>query len=378
MSTKFVFISNMAAPYQVKFCYSLQKYFNTEFWFYVRREFDRPKWWEIPLGDKCKVMKLSNKVPVMGYFSLGVFYDLVRFNPNIIMLGGFMKYHLLLLKIAKLLNKKVIIMSEPIRYNLGNENSKSAELMTRKNSPKKVKAARKLFDGADLYLGMGDVAARQFVEEFGFPEEKVDTGIYPLDIEGYFEHPPRNKRKGDPIRILFGNRLIDRYQPLFMLEVFEKLSSKHPNLELVMNSDGPLKEACVSFIKEKQLKNVSFLDQITSWNEMHLIYKDSDILVLPATYSNGNGTIFEAMASGMGVVISNQINHMEKYAVDGENCFIRDLNVDDFVQSLETYIQNPEIIDVHGKLGRELVTSEKNESLARDYYELFKKHGLVK
>jgi len=90
---KFAFISNMASPYQVKLCYSLQKYFDTEFWFYVRREANRPKWWEIPLGDKCKILKLSGLAPKIGYFSFGIFYDLLRFKPDIIWLGGFMKWH---------------------------------------------------------------------------------------------------------------------------------------------------------------------------------------------------------------------------------------------------------------------------------------------
>lgn len=53
---KYLFISNMASPYQIKFCDALQTYFNAEFWFYVRREDHRPSWWEIDLGDNCKII----------------------------------------------------------------------------------------------------------------------------------------------------------------------------------------------------------------------------------------------------------------------------------------------------------------------------------
>lgn len=376
MSSKFVFISNMAAPYQVKFCEALQEHIETEFWFYVRLEPDRPKWWEIPLGENCKIMKYSGNYPGIGYFSLGLYYELLKVNPSVIMLGGFMKNHILLLKLAKLLNKKVIIMSEPIRY-VEKETSKSSKLRTKENSSKELKLARKLFDGADLYLGMGKTAAKQFVEEFEFPKEKVASILYPIDIEEYFNHPLRERRKEDPMRLLFANRLIDRYQPLFALKVFETLSLKYPNIELHMNSEGPLKEECLKFIKEKQLQNVHFLDEIKSWNDMNLVYKNADVIILPATYSNGNLSLFEALASGMGAVISDRVNHMEKHMIDGENCFRRELDEQQFVAAIEEYIEKPQLLMEHGKISRQLVDQLRNENLAKSYYELFRKHDLV-
>lgn len=373
---KYVFISNMASPYQVKFCYSLQEYFDAEFWFYEHIGETRPEWWKISLGDKCKIMKGSGKLPKVGYFSFGLFFDLMRFKPDIIVLGGFMKWHLLILKLAKLFNKKVVVMSEPRRY-VNHDDEQSNALMSKENSTKKIKLVRRLFGDVDLYLGMGDVAAKQFIEEFQFPKEKVAWTVYPQDIEEYYNHPLRQKKKEDSFRLLFANRLVDRYQPLFVLEVVEKLVSRYPNLELYMNSEGPLKAACISFIKSRQLKNVHFLDKIDSWNNMHLVYKNADILILPATYSNGNGTIIEARASGMGVVISNKINNIDKHSVHGENCFICDLQVDEFVDSVKNYIENPELLISHGKLSRKLVEYRKNENTAKMYNDLFHEYGLL-
>lgn len=378
MKKKLVFISNMASPYQVKFCYALQEYFDAEFWFYVRREKNRPKWWEIPLGHKCKIMKLSGRIPKIGYFSFGLFAELMRFKPDIILLGGFMKWHGLVLKLVKLFKKdtKVAIMSEPLRFVRGDRNT-SSSLMTKENSEKKLKIMRRIFGSADLYCGMGPTATKQFIEEIGFPENKVDTLRYPQDIEEYFNHPLREKRKDDKFRILFANRLIDRYQPLFALEVLERVQSEYPNVEMVMNNDGPLKDACVGYIEKKGLKNVRFLDSIDSWNNMHLIYKDSDILILPATYSNGNGSVAEARASGMGIVVSNKINHLEMHSVNGENCFICELSVEDFTNAVLTYIRNPEILVPHGLLSREKVEGRRNKYTVEMYYEVFKNHGFV-
>jgi len=365
----------MAAPYQVKFCYALQKHYDAEFWFYVRRESDRPKWWEIPLGDKCKVMKWSGVFPRIGYYSFGVFFELLRFRPHIIMLGGFMKWHWIILKIAKLFNKKVIIMTEPIRY-VSSDSDTSQVLMSKENAPKSLEKIKSAFKAADLFVGMGSVAKEQLRKEFEFNEEKVTSIQYPQDIEAYFNHPLRQEKQKQDYTILFANRLIDRYQPIFALEVFKRLKEKYPNIKLLMNNDGPLKGQCLSYIGYNELKDVEFLQEIDSWNNMHEVYKKADILILPATYSNGNMSIIEAAASGMGIVISNQINHVDKFARNGENCYICDLNIESFVDAIENYIEKPSIFAEYGCEVRKLVEGLKNENVAMKYVEMFERHGV--
>lgn len=373
---KYLFISNMASPYQVKFCYSLQEYFDAEFWFYKHIDETRPDWWKIPLGHKCKIMKASGKLPKLGYFSFGLLLDMLRFKPDIVVLGGFMKWHVLVLYFAKLLGSKVAVMSEPLRYVI-NDDQGSTDLITKENSSRKINLMKKLFKKIDLYIGMGEVAKKQFLEEFDFPKDKVTSLPYPQDIEEYYNHPLRDKKFGEPITLLFANRLVERYQPLLTLEVFRRLSLKYSNVKMLMNAEGSQKEQCVEFIEKNNLTNVEFLDKIDSWNNMHLIYKQSDILILPCVYSNGNGTIIEARASGMGIVISNQINNIERHSKNGENCFICDLNVDEFEKAVSKYIDNPELLIDHGRLSRKLVEFRRNDYTAKQYFEIFKEYGLV-
>ncbi|MFL2105207.1 glycosyltransferase family 4 protein [Desemzia sp. FAM 23991] len=376
MKKKYLFISNMASPYQVKFCYSLQKYFDAEFWFYEQVNETRPKWWKIPLGKKCKVMKASGQLPKIGYFSFGLFIDLFRFKPDIVILGGFLQWNVLVFNLLKILGIKVAIMSEPLRY-VTHDDEKSTELISKKNSPRNIKLIKKLFNKADLYIGMGAIAKKQLIEEFEFPEDKVVNLSYPQDIEDYYSHPLREKKKGDTITLLFANRLVERYQPLMALEVFRNISKKYPHVKMLMNAEGALKKECIKFIEKNNLENVEFLDKIDSWNKMPLIYKKSDILILPCVYSNGNGTIIEARASGMGLVLSNQINNIQRHSKHEENCFICELNVDDFVNAVSMYIENVELLKKHGILSRKLVEYRRNDNTAQEYFETFKEYGLV-
>lgn len=366
----------MASPYQVKFCYSLQKYFDAEFWFYQYIDKTRPEWWKIPLGEKCKIMKASSQLPNGSYFSLGLFIEMLRFKPDFVILGGFGKWHIIVSKFAKIIGAKVAIMSEPLRY-VDDDDQATTKLLNRENSKSKLNSLRKSYKNVDLYIAMGETAEKQFIEEIQLPKEKVINLSYPQDIEKYYEHSLRAKKIGDPITLLFANRLVERYQPIMALEVLKRLSLKYPNVKMLMNSEGAEKQACIDFINKNKMTNVQFLNKIDSWNNMHLIYENSDVLILPCVYSNGNGTIVEARASGMGIVISNQINNIEKHSVHNENCFICELNVEDFTNAVSKYIDNPEILISHGKLSRELVKYRRNDATAKTYFDALSQNGIV-
>lgn len=375
MKQKLVFISNIASPYQVKLCYALEEYFEAEFWFYEHLDSNRPDWWKIPLGDRCKVLPYSKRFPKLSYLSLGLIPELIRFKPDILLLGGFMPGHAVLTKLAKRLGMKVVIMSEPLRP-LQNDDDPSTLLMNRQDNPTKTKLLHWMFKDADLYFGMGTVAVEQFKSELRFDPEKVVHATYAQDIDAYFEHPLRHKEPGDTFKLLFANRLVERYQPLLVLEAYRNLSKRY-SLELYLNHSGQLLDACKAYIKTHQLEHVHFLDEIKAWDEMPRVYEQADILILPATYSNGNGTIIEARASGMGIVISNQINNVAHHSVSEENCYFCDVTVESIEASIEQYLKHPERLIKHGQLSRELVKFHRNDVTAKGYYDTLREKKLI-
>lgn len=376
MKQRLVFITNIAAPYQVKFCYALQEHFDTEFWFYDQLTARRPDWWKVPLGDRCKVLKSNYYAGPLNYVSLQVFQELARFKPDIILVAGFTPLHSLILKLAKRKGSKVVVLSEPIRDVSGEDNA-SDKLLEQANAKWKTRIIHAMFRDADLIFGMGQVARDQFVREFGFMDEKVVNAPYPIDIDAYFDHPLRVKRRGDRVRILFANRLIDRYKPLVALEAYRSLKRDYPNLSLALNRDGHLYEACRDYINEHDLKDVTFLDDIDAWDNMHLVYRDSDILVLPATYSNGNLTIIEACASGMGVIVSRQVDNVSRHLTEGENCFKCEPTAESLEASLRNYLKEPELLATHGALSKQNVEHRRNRATAATYRQLFTQANII-
>lgn len=345
---KLVFISSVAVPQQIKFCNALQDFFYAEFWFYESAGRTRGKFWEVDLGNHCRI--LDNVKMFLGtpfeerYWAPGLTKELNRFDPDIVMLGGFsVPSNYVAYRWARRMGKKTIAFTERSRTRAG---------LLRK-SGHVWRLLRWLYRDVDMVMVSAEDAVAQFRDEFGFGD-KVVAGRYAADLDAYFAHPLRQAKHA--YTFLFANRLTNIYNPIGALEIFAAVLSRHPGSRLLMNAAGELGPQCRARISELGLTDaVEFLTDIPSWNDLHTVYARSDILILPAHFSNGNFTILEAMASGMGIVISDQVLGIGKMIEDGRNGFNCPPTTTDFVDRIERYIRNPALLKEHAALNRRLV-----------------------
>lgn len=345
---KLVFISSVAVPAQVGFCEALQEYYDAKFWFYEHPERTRGAWWQVDLGKYCKVLERV-LFPTSGIFSerylpLGLTRELENFAPDIVMLGGFyIPGNYLAYRWARRNGKKTIVFTE---------RSRDASGVLRKRSLA-WRVQRWLYREVDLVMVSADDAVAQFRDEFGFGD-KVVAGRYAADLDAYFEHPLREAKQF--YTYLFANRMTEIYNPIGAIEIFSAVLARYPGSRLVMNAAGELGAQCRDRINELGISDaVEFLTNINSWCELHKVYARCDILIFPANFSNGNFTILEAMASGMGVVVSNRVLGIGKMVEDGKNGFNCEPTTEAFLNRIERYIQQPEMFRVHAEINRPLV-----------------------
>ena len=125
MKKSLVYISFVAAPHQIKSCDAMQEYFDAEYWFYDKLG-NRASWWETALCDKCKILKKVWFKKRAKYFTLSILKELKRFNPDIVMLGGFsVPANILAYQWAKKHKKKTIVFTERSRDKKGSLRKKS-------------------------------------------------------------------------------------------------------------------------------------------------------------------------------------------------------------------------------------------------------------
>lgn len=357
---KLLFLSSISAPYQVSFCNALQTYFDCKFWFYEPAARTRGKWWDVELGPNCEVLdsvlgactgKLEGR-----YWVPALTRKLADFDPDVLMLGGFsIPANYVAYRWAKRRRKPVVVVTERSRDRRGN--------LRKRNLAWRFLGW--LYRDADLVVVTADDILAQFRDEFRFGQ-KVVVGRYAADLEGYKDHQPREPKEA--YTYLFANRLIDIYNPLGALDIFAGIHAKYPDSKLLMNSAGELMPECRQKISEFGLElAVDFLTGINKWADLPTVYKRSDILLLPAKFSNGNFTILEAMASGMGVIVSDKVLGIGGYLRDGINGFVCEPTTEAFTDRVERYINQPKLFREHAELNRTLVEPFSAQGTARDF-----------
>ena len=345
---KLAFISSIAVPHQVGLCNALQYYVDARFYFYEQPDRTRGSFWRVDLGKHCNILDpvyYTKSGPLkVRYYAPDLVAELEAFNPDIIMLGGFsIPSNYLAYRWAQRKGKKTIVFTERSRDGSG---------VLRKRSLV-WRLQRWLYRNVDMVMVSADDAVAQFRDEFGFGN-KVVAGRYAADLDAYFEHPLRVAKPA--YTYLFANRMTEIYNPIGAIEIFAAVRSKYPGSRLVMNAAGELGEQCRARIAELGIGDaVEFLTNLKSWSELHKVYARCDILILPANFSNGNFTILEAMASGMGVVVSDRVLGIGKMVEDEKNGFNCEPTTEEFLNRIERYIQNPELFRVHAEINRPMV-----------------------
>lgn len=355
---KLLFLSSIAAPHQIKFCEALQTYFDAKFWFYESAVRTRGDLWQIELGAHCKILP-NVSFPTSGrfenrYWAHGLTHQLDQFNPDIVMLGGFsIPSNLVAYRWARRHGKKTIVFTERSRNSQG---------VLRKRSFS-WRALRWMYRDVDMVMVSADDAVAQFRDELGFGD-KVVAGRYASDLDDYFSHPMRETKPAHTY--LFANRMTEIYNPIGAIEIFAQVCSKYPGSKLVMNAAGELGDECRARIAKLGIGGaVEFLTHLKSWSELNHVYARCDILLLPANFSNGNFTILEAMASGMGLVVSDRVLGIGKMVEDGVNGFSCEPTTEAFVNRIERYIRQPELFKVHAVHNRPVVEPLSARGTAR-------------
>lgn len=356
---KVVCITNIAAPYQVKFCYALAEYFDTRFWFYETLNRQAASFWKMPLGERCAIIPGVRGTASGRYLTRAHLPWLDDFDPDVLMIGGLsIPANYLAYRWARRHGKKTILLTELSRAPDGRPRRRGAAWAMLSH----------LYAKLDAVFALTADAAVQFRDSFGFGDKVVDAR-YATDLDAYFAHPLRDPAQR--FTLLFANRLIHAYNPEEAIRIFADVIKVVPYARLHMNAAGDQRPLCEALVAQLQLTDyVSFLDHIQSWEELHEEYRQSDLLLFPALHATGNFTIYEAMASGMGLVISDRVLGNGAMVRTGENGFRLPLNRSAMMEAVLQYHHEPGLLAKHGGYNKEFVRPFGMTETAALYYRL--------
>jgi len=340
---RMVFISSIMTPQQAKLCAALNDgLMEAHFWFYEDPERTRGSFWRVDPTSNCHVVP-GGWILRGRYINLRMLRRLREVDPDVVMLGGFsIPGNYLAYLWARCRGKRTVVFTERSRTASG--------VLRRRGLAWRV--LHWMYRKVDMVIVSADDAVPQFRDEFRFGS-KVVAGRYASDIDNYLSH---SIRRPNNLCLIFPNRLTEIYDPLLAIQIFAEFRRRNEFGRLLMNAKGELRSNCEAKVAELGLSDhVTFLDDIRAWEDLGEVYERSDVMILPAKFSNGNFTILEAMASGMGIVISDKILGVGNLIVDGENGFRCAPNTQEFVKRLEAYIADPTLFEMHANLNRDIV-----------------------
>lgn len=218
------------------------------------------------------------------------------------------------------------------------------------------------------YIPLSSHLARYLVEKIRVPSRKIRQICNGVDTELFF---PAGSTKpiiaGCPFHepgrlILFGTvgRMQGVKDQLNLAKAFVRLLEIRPEAKararLVMVGEGPLREASRSELERAGVGELAWLPG--ERDDIPDILRGLDVFVLPSQAEGISNVILEAMACGLPVV-ATAVGGNPELVADGETGRLTPpQNPQALAETMAAYLDDPELLKLHGIQGRRRVLEE--------------------
>lgn len=225
---------------------------------------------------------------------------------------------------------------------------------------------RWFMSAADGIACMGPRACQDYSRVFSGP---IIEAPYAFDA-GLFEDHVRPRSEGpDGLTFLYSGGLVERRAPILAVKAFAELCSRRDErIYLTISGRGPQEAEVRQVVKSLGLEGaVLWKNDFEDWYDLMNLYRSSDVLVCPNSYSTWNLTIQEAMFSGLGLVSTWSTEGACALIVNHHNGFlVKPDDVEALAFAMEKYCLEPDLAIRHGKLSRSIAqTVDAKEVAAR-------------
>ncbi len=175
--------------------------------------------------------------------------------------------------------------------------------------------------------------------------------------------------------LLYVGRLGGEKNVAFLLRAFARLLQANPSqpLHFVLAGDGNEREALENLARQLGLaEQTTFLGNI-SRDRLPELYRLSDLFI-SASITEAQGVVMiEAIAAGLPVVAAKD-EAFDGILVDGKNCYVVSLNMDDFVAAMQRVLGDPDqrsaMSAASHEISREFAIERHVEQVAQLYTDL--------
>lgn len=151
---------------------------------------------------------------------------------------------------------------------------------------------------------------------YGIPKDRIHIIGTGYDSAVFFEDREAKEQPRDKIELVYAGKLAYSKGLKELIESMQLLDFKKFRLTIAGKGSGTESEEILKRIEESEA-NISYVGQL-SQRELAMLFRKSDIFVLPSYYEGLPLVVIEAMASGMKVVV-NELNGLREWLGDAIN-----------------------------------------------------------
>jgi colanic acid/amylovoran biosynthesis glycosyltransferase len=234
---------------------------------------------------------------------------------------------------------------------------------------------KRLFKHGDFFTGYSSVMMQRAIE-LGCPPEKVITFTVGIDLNKF---KFKKRTPANEINFLYIGRLVEKKGVVYGVRAFAKSYQKHKNITLTIIGDGPLYNEIDAEIKKlgmaSKIKMLGYVPDISAELDKAHVFISPSVVAKSGDAEGGiNVTVIEALASGIPALVTPQTQ--SDLIFDGRTGFVaKERDADDLSQKMDILIENPELIQKFGIMGREMVEKLDSRSQTEKLENIYK--GLI-
>ncbi|MCD6100371.1 MAG: glycosyltransferase family 4 protein [Candidatus Marinimicrobia bacterium] len=222
---------------------------------------------------------------------------------------------------------------------------------------------RFMFNAADKIVSVSKIEEEWLKNIFKVPENKLCYIPLPIDI-GDKRKEWKGGGKGD-IKIAFIGRLSEEKNVKVLISAFKLVKEDHPECELYIVGDGPLRAHLESL--SKHISDIHFLGSLVHEETLRFLDK-IDIFVLPSQFEVSPVSVLEAMSKQIPVIVT-PVGELPYTLKHGENClFAKISDADDLSMKILTLIEDKSQAKRIAENGRSFVEEKHDISKIIETY----------
>ncbi len=321
---------------------------------YHDSEFGQTVKWDIPLLNGYRHIFLSSKTKLSGFES-SIFWQLYQHRPDVLLVHGYnYSTNLAAIAWAKLLRVKVLMRGDT-RLSPHHEHTGLFKRLFK----------RTVFRLIDGFLSIGSLNRAYYItqgarkDQLFFAPFCVDNQFFSLEgIERDIARSELRNQLGIPINavvILYASKIYARKRPKDLLDAFEVIRQKNPEVWLLYVGSGEDEPSLKESVAKRAIHRVVFAGFQNQTMLPHF-FAASDIFVLPSAEEPWGLVVNEAMASGLPVVVTDEVGAVPDLVEGKDTGYVYSCgNIAELINALETLFENPVLREKMSKNAKSLI-----------------------